>query len=98
MSVKIKVCKQYNKSYYVAFGYNGVQFGAGEERIESSTKRTAEYIAFEKFQHDLRRYPSLPIIKMNQCTYKILSSEYKQDESGYRHYLVNVEVSYTSNN
>lgn len=94
-NITITTVKRYTATYYVGFGYNGVQIGLDIPTIERDVDNTAKFKAYEKFVEDTNRSSRIPTPKMSECKFDILYSAYdKMNESEYRVYTYQVKVTW----
>jgi hypothetical protein len=89
--MKVITIKQYSEIYHVAFGYNGAQFGYGEDKIAQDITRTAINEAHDRFIVSTNKIRNIPTPKFDDCKFNVLKSEYTEEQA-YRTYVVKVEV------
>jgi hypothetical protein len=90
--MKIVTIKQYSETYFVCFDHNGAQFNRPESQIMKDITRTASNEAHDRFVADTNKIRNIPTPKYEECKFNILNTEYTEEESKFRTYVVKVQV------
>ena len=96
MKINTRTIKEYSQTYYVAGGYNGMQFGKSitEEQARENCFENAKTEAHDRFISDTNRYSRLPMPRWKFCKFENIKTEIKIVKGNYIEYIARVKVSY----